>query len=91
VTYYQVTSGSSVFKSLPHVGRELRRHISPKPLVSPFATKHMIYTKTTTTTTMMSNTTNNPIHHRMVFIGYYICSICWLYAIDIVLLGRITQ
>jgi hypothetical protein len=64
-------SGSSVLKSLPpHVARELRRHISPKPLVSPFATKNMNDTAETTTTSRMSNTTNNnPHHHRMVFIG----------------------
>ena len=54
-------SGSSVLKKLPpHVARELRRHISPRPLVSPFAK-----TRITDTTSV----TSSPPGHRMVFIG----------------------
>lgn len=58
-------SGNSVLKSLPpHVARELRRHISPKPLVSPFAKQQQ---KNTTLSTTAS--THNQQHNRMVLIG----------------------
>jgi hypothetical protein len=56
-------SGNNVLKSLPpHVARELRRHISPKPLVSPFANKQQ------QNSTTSSNIANSP-QNRMVLIG----------------------
>ena len=52
-------SGTSVLQKLPpHVARELRRHISPKPLVSPF-----------TKLQPPSANDSTPPGHRMVFIG----------------------
>lgn len=51
-----MSGSNSVLQKLPpHVARELRRHISPKPLVSPFAKK-----------TKQDFTQQQ---HRMVFIG----------------------
>ena len=62
-------SGSDALRKLPpHVARELRRHISPKPLVSPFAkTKPQSDFTASQLTLLQQPVSGRP--HRMVFIG----------------------
>jgi hypothetical protein len=60
-------SGKNVLQKLPpHVARELRRHISPKPLVSPFA---KVKAQNHAASQHRLQPQQSSGQHRMVFIG----------------------
>lgn len=59
-----MSGSNSVLQKLPpHVARELRRHISPKPLVSPFAKAKQDFAAS------QQQKQSPKQQHRMVFIG----------------------